>query len=147
MAIQDQFLHVSEQVDTFIGDYNKERDKDGGLSLQKQTLKIVGQFALLLADLPFTIAATSDLDFVGDISHAVREKLSELLIELNIYLETDNKLIWMPEDTLYNICYQGQWLDVLIANPRDVLRAKCKFNRAKDKQTIAALENYFDAKK
>lgn len=143
MEIQEQLLALFKKLDDEIGLYNRECFDQGSLSITKQILKLVGQIALLISDLPFEILATRDLDYVGEINHVVRKKLQRLLQEINLYLETDTQLIWMPDTTTYLPFYEGVYLTVLVAHPRDVLRAKEKFNRPKDKTTIAALKNYF----
>lgn len=142
MNFQGQLLELFKKLDSEISICNHERLN----KIPKQTMRIVGQIALLVSDLPFEILATRDLDYIGQIDHVVREKLERLLQEMKLHLETDTQLIWMPADTVYLPFYEGTFLMVLVAHPRDILRAKEKFNRSKDAATIAALKNYFENK-
>jgi hypothetical protein len=146
MELKKQLLDLFKKLNDEIGFYNRKCFDQGSLTLPKQTLKLVGQIALLISDLPFEILATRDLDYVGQIDYVVRQKLQQLLQKMNLHLETDTQLIWMPSHTLYLPFYVGAFLTVLVAHPRDVLRAKEKFNRPKDKPIIAALKNHFGNK-
>jgi hypothetical protein len=146
MKVLSQMTTLFHQLDEFIIVYNRDRLEDGGLSLPRQTLKIVGQFALLLSNLPFEVTATSDLDHVGEIDHAVKKELARLLLEKNIHLETDTHLIWIPKNTSYTKFYDGLALVVLLAEPSAVLKAKQKFNRPKDARVVTNLKKYLNQK-
>lgn len=146
MNFQNQLLNLFGKLDDAIVAYNRDCLNQAGRPIAKQTIKLVGQIALLISDLPFEILATRDVDYIGQIDHVVREKLNQLLQEMKLHLETDTQLIWMPANTVYLPFYEGIYLSVLVAHARDVLRAKEKFNRPKDASTIKALKNYFKKK-
>lgn len=146
MSFQERFSHLFQKLDDDIVAHNRECVHQNELTIGKQTLKIVGQIALLVANLPFEIVATADVDYLGRIDHVVYQKLKALLQEMNLHLESDSHLIWMPDDTTYLPFYQGIYITALVAHPRDVLRAKEKFNRPKDATIIRALKNYFGNK-
>jgi hypothetical protein len=102
-------------------------------------LKIVGQMALLIANLPFPIAATMDIDILHNLPHFAAKKLGELFLDNGLVLESDQHLIWMPEQTIYHPLFDGSYVHASVADPLYVIASKCKFKRAKDK---AAIQSY-----
>lgn len=140
-------MAVFEKLNEAITSYNKECFEQGSLALQKQELKIVGQVALLLNDLPFPLAATTDLDLVKNPDYSLAKKLEELLLEIGLSLEKDSSLIWMPENTTYHTLCEFSYLKVFYADHTDVMKSKKKFHREKDKRLIEMYERIFDNKK
>lgn len=102
--------------------------------------KIVGQVALLLADLPFDIAATTDIDILFEPPHAFSKTMETICLDYGLTLESDHRLIWMPEETVYHTLYQGTWVIARFAEAKHVIASKCRFKRDKDKKLI---QNYF----
>lgn len=135
------FKALFSELNDFIFQINKEARKMGSIPLLQQTIKIVGQTALLLSDLPFTITATMDLDVVSKLDYKVQKKLNELLLVHGMQLETDGHLIWMPKDTSYKKVFEFTNLTVFIADAESVIASKFRFKRSKDQKLI---QNYFD---
>jgi hypothetical protein len=132
-----------QELNNFIENYNRRSVEDGGIRIGKQTIKIAGQTALFLADLPFPITATVDVDIVVNLPHAVQVKLSELLGNSGMTLDPDGRLIWMPENTRYHLFFDAPWVQVLFADPEDVMLSKYKFNRADDRKVIQTYLQYY----
>ena len=119
----------------------KERAEGEVLPRENYQLKIVGQMALLLADLPFPVAATMDIDILHRLPFALIKDLQRILLaEAGMILEEDQALIWMPEDAQYHPLFSGHQVEVSFADSLDVIASKCKFQRLRDKKLI---EEYF----
>lgn len=106
-------------------------------------LKIVGQIALLIADLPFPITSTMDIDILHNLPHYALKKLGELFLDNGLVLESDQHLIWMPEKTLYRPMFDGHYIHASVAYPLYVIASKCKFQRPRDKALIKAYFQHF----
>lgn len=134
---------VFNKLNEFITDYNSTIYSEGGIRIPKQTVKIVGQSALLCADLPFPITATMDLDTVTRLPDTVGRKLDALLSEHGLRLESDSHLIWMPETTEYKLLLDFDYVQALIADPQSVILSKYRFDRLKDRKLIENYRRYF----
>lgn len=137
------FREIFEELNEFLMAENKEADQMGGPFVKKQTVKIVGQAALLLADLPFPVEGTSDLDVVSSIDHVAQKKLIELLLKKGMSLDTDSHLIWMPKDTRFKKIFDFPKVEVFVAEPEDVLLSKYKFNRPQDRDLFKDYLKFF----
>lgn len=122
---------------------DEERQLAGGQTLGPVEVKIFGQSALLLADLPFPLAGTMDLDALVAGNFWAQKKLGDLLAEEGILLETDSHLIWIPEETQFLPFYETVRLHVFVAEPDAVIASKTKFKRAKDKKIIQTYLEHF----
>ncbi|MCC7345325.1 MAG: hypothetical protein IT573_10340 [Deltaproteobacteria bacterium] len=134
---------VFQELNDYIGEHNARRFEEGGLRIEKQVLKIAGQTALFLADLPFPITATTDLDIVVTLPYAVQVKLRELLKKFGIVLDPDGRLVWMPPDTVYHPYFDSTWVQALYADPEAVMLSKYKFNRPDDRKLLQTYAQYF----
>ena len=143
MNLKNTLEQVFQKLNGFIEDYNSRCEEEGGLRIKKQTLLIVGQMALFLADLPFPITATTDLDINSELKDNVRNKLREELTPLGISLDPDGRKIWMPERTRHHIFFDSPCLQVRFADPEDVLLSKYKFNRPDDQRLIKTYLEYY----
>ncbi len=138
-----QLVQIFEQANNFINDYNKKAMQEGFLPLSKQAVRIAGQVAMLLSDLPFSVASTTDIDCVQQPQYEVFTKLDELFLDQGLHLEKDSKLIWMPPDTVYHVLCDLPYMHVEYADHRDVMRSKERFNREKDKKLIETYRVFF----
>lgn len=114
---------------------------------EKVTCKIVGQVALLLANLPCDVAATTDIDILFEPTYAKNKTLETLCLDYGLTLESDHHLIWMPKETVYQPLYQGDWVKVFFAEALYVIASKCKFKRDKDKKLIQNYLRFFPESK
>lgn len=148
MNSEAKFKVIFEGLDHRIIQENDERKQSGALLILPVKIRILGQTALLLSNLPFPIAGTMDLDACVDGDYLARKILSELLLPEGLYLESDDPLIWMPKDTKFYPFYEGGRVDVFIAEAVAVIASKAKFKREKDKKLIRNYLQYFpEAKK
>ncbi|HBF12204.1 MAG TPA: hypothetical protein DDW49_02245 [Deltaproteobacteria bacterium] len=145
-TIQENFKNIFGQLNEFIDAFNEEAHGMGSPSIPKQTVQIVGQTALLLADLPFPVTATMDLDVVSPLNYIVQKRLSELLLNEGMRLENDGHLIWMPQETLYQKILDFPSVEVFIALPEAVMASKLKFHRLKDQKLIQTYLKFFPEK-
>lgn len=106
-------------------------------------LKIVGQIALLIADLPFPVTSTMDIDILHNLPHFALKKLGELFLDCGLVLESDHHLIWMPEKTIYRSLFDGHYIHTSVADPLFVIASKCKFQRTRDKALIKSYFQHF----
>lgn len=147
MQLEAKFRAIFEELDRRVVKENKERKQSGALLISPVKIKVLGQTALLLSNLPFPIAGTMDLDARFDGDYLARKILSELLIPEGIYLESDDHLIWMPKDTKFHKWYEGDRVEVSIAETEAVIASKAKFKREKDKELIRNYLQYFPGAK
>lgn len=143
MHLDAKFKAIFEELDKRLIKENEERKKSGAILILPVKIKILGQTALLLSNLPFPIAGTMDLDARIDGDYLARKILSEILIPKGLYLESDDHLIWMPKDTKFHKWYEGDWVGVFIAETDAVIASKAKFKRGKDKELIRNYLQYF----
>ncbi len=146
-SFKHELSQIFESLNTFIEATNTENTQDGARSIPKQLIRLVGQTALLLGDLPFTVAASMDLDVVSQLDYVVSKKLAALLSQTGLTLETDGHLIWMPAETVYETIFEFSFVEVQMAKPEYVVASKFKFKRHKDELLIKKyLEHYPDKK-
>ena len=130
-----------EQFDTALQKEAEEARQAGALpTVEKINCKIVGQIALFLADLPFDIASTMDVDILFTPPHATTKTLKELFLHHGLALETDHRLIWMPKETKFHPLFDGIYVKASFADSLYIIASKCKFQREKDRKLI---EQYF----
>lgn len=136
MNLATQFKALFKELDRRIVEAAEDQGQSGGFSISPVKIRILGQTALLLSDLPFPIAGTMDLDARVDGPYAARKILSELLLHEGLQLESDDHLIWMPENTRFHAFYKGNKVEVSIADAVAVIASKAKFKREKDRELI-----------
>ena len=142
-ALKSLLAETFEELNEHISAHNRRSNQEGGLSIEKQSLKIVGQAALFLAELPFPITSTTDLDVLVTPPYSVQVKLRELLAKRGLVLDPDGRLIWMPKGTLYHRFFDSPWVEGLYADPESVLLSKYKFNRPDDRKLIQEYQQYY----
>lgn len=146
-VFEQELLSVFRQLNELMESYNQELKNVGSLLLKKQSIKIVGQIALLLYPLPFSPTSTMDLDTVSELNFWVQKTLENLLLEKGLHLESDRHLIWMPKSTRYEKILDLSLLELWVASPEDVIASKYRFKRKKDEQLIAQYLEVFPQQK
>ncbi len=144
---RDMFQEICGKLDAFITDYNSRILEEGGLRISRQEIKVVGQAALLLSDLPFAISGTMDFDIWNPLPYLVQKKLDALLFENKMYLDPDGPKAWMPPDTKFQLLFDFPKLQVWVADPESVIASKAKFNRAKDRPLIETYLRFYPQSK
>lgn len=117
-------LKIFKKLDNWIQDEKEEAISSSGRIISDCQFKVLGQFALLEADLALSIAATADLDAYSNASYAVVKQLDILLSEYGMHYDPMSSEIWMPKETKYDQLYQGVALSAYIARPEYVLLSK-----------------------
>lgn len=141
--LREKLRDVFQRLNEFIEKYNEESTEEGGISIPPQEIRIVGQVALLLADLPFPVLATTDLDNLTTLPFNVQKELNKLLFDFEMHLVPDGPKVWMPPDTPYLPLFDFKKVKVLYADPESVILSKAKFNRVKDRPLIEKFLRYF----
>ncbi|MBX7149242.1 hypothetical protein K1X76_09145 [bacterium] len=145
--LANEFLDVFTELNSFIETCNAQARSEGLALIPTQTIRIVGQTALLLTPLPFSVASSMDLDVISTLDYTVSKKLEALLVEKGLQLEKDGHLIWMPSQTEYDTLFKLPYVEVEKAKPEFVVASKFKFKRPKDQKLIKDyLESFPDKK-
>ena len=144
--MQNKFEAIFTELNNFIQEKNQEAPGLGVPLLPKQSIKIIGQTVLVLADLPFPVEMTLGLDVISPLNPFVQKQVSDLLIKEGMYLEADGHLVWMPRNTSYEKIFDSLLVEVLVADVESVLASKYKFKRPKDQKLIQTFFNYFPEK-
>jgi len=127
---------IFKKLDNWIGEQNVERQEEGMLSISACEIKVIGQTALLEAEITLHIPATVDVDVFANYEDLVRRKFAELLKENGKELDPVGHEAWMPKETEYEIFFDGKWLKAYLANPEYVLLSKAMKAPKKNKVLI-----------
>lgn len=138
-----KFQSLLSALEVWLNDENIRRIKEGELTLKQIEIKLMGQFALLIALPNLDLNATADFDAVIRGDNTVVQFLKERLLEHNLILDSDAELIQMPKGTPWNLFHKGNFLTVLVAAPEYVAASKCQFKRTKDKLQLQKLLRKF----
>lgn len=88
------------------------------------TIHLFGQTALLESSLGIPLVATQDVDVYVDYEYSVKKKFEDLLGLRNLLVVPAGHEAWMPEETIYECCYDGSYVTGHIAHPDFVLLSK-----------------------
>ena len=88
------------------------------------TIRLVGQMALLEANIGLTVLATQDVDVRADYDDSVRVEFQRLLAGLNLVLDPLGHEAWMPKETNYAPMFEGVYVTLLAADVDAVLVSK-----------------------
>jgi hypothetical protein len=125
---------VFEKLDGWMLETNADYASQSLPLLRPIIIRIIGQTALLEANVKLPLAATQDVDAVARWSDdAVRRKLCELLEARGKMLDPLAHEAWMPEDTRYMPFFSGRLVTAQLAMPEYVLISKAKTAPAKNR--------------
>ncbi|MBP9707989.1 MAG: hypothetical protein KBD78_10110 [Oligoflexales bacterium] len=127
---------VFELLDQAVVKMNRENDTDGLSRIPRFYIKVLGQTALLEANLGIPLLMTSDVDAYSDFVWIVRQHFCQLLREEGYHFDELSNDIWMPKETQYRQVFFGQCFDGFIAAPEYVLLSKAKMAPQKNKNLI-----------
>ncbi len=130
---------VFERLEQWVTAENKSATIEGFQLLPKSDFRVVGQTALLEANLQFNIASTVDVDVLNNAKHEVVAKLSELLIAEGLELDPLSNEIWMPSETRYLEIFRGDWIEATRAETEYIMVSKALKAPTKNK---VLLRNY-----
>ncbi len=92
---------VFKVLDRWIGEQNAERVEEGMPSMSTCEVKVIGQTALVEAEISLHIPATMDVDVFANYEDSVRKKFASLLKENGKELDPVGHEAWMPVETEY----------------------------------------------
>lgn len=127
---------IAQELDIWAGNENQRADSENLASIPKTEIYIVGQTALLEADLNISIAATMDVDSYIELAYRLRIKFDELLQKQGRHLDPVGHEAWMPEETKYTFLYEGKVVSLAIADPVYIILSKAKKAPIKNRQLI-----------
>ena len=117
-------LKALKKLDQWITRENVSREKDGTLHIQPCHIRVLGQVALIEAHLDLELAATMDVDVYADYAYGVEVKFGEILKQFGVRLDPTSGEIWMPNETEYDLIFEGRYVKAYIARPDYVLVSK-----------------------
>ncbi|MCX6119926.1 MAG: hypothetical protein NT027_20515, partial [Proteobacteria bacterium] len=120
-------------LDQWIDSQNLEAHRDGFRPIPKCEFRVVGQLALMEANLNLPIAATQDFDAFHNAHHLVMTKLNHLLSVNGLIFDMLSTEIWMPDEVQYVDVYAGKWVSVVRARPEYIMLSKAKMALEKNR--------------
>lgn len=127
---------IVEQLDAWVIAQNLQARDEGLPVLRPCKIKLLGQMALMEANVPLTLALTNDVDVYANYEHAVRRELERLLAKRGKELDPLGHEIWMPAETLYDEIFSGQYVTLEVADVDAVLLSKARMAPVKNKTLI-----------
>ena len=115
---------VFSALDQWIARENVRARAEGVPAHRKCTIRVLGQAALLLAEVDLALTTTQDLDAYADYDWAVQQELERLLAKQGKVLDPHGREIWMPKETRYTPLYDGRYVRAFGSDPDVVLISK-----------------------
>jgi hypothetical protein len=129
---------VAQQLDRWIAEQNRLCRQEGAALLKPCTIKVLGQAALLEANLGIALAVTNDVDVRADYEWSIERTFEQLLAEAGRALDPSGHEAWMPRETRYNDHFRGHFVHLLLAEPEAILLSKAL--KAPDKNRVLITE-------
>lgn len=127
---------IFEKLDQWVGQQNAEATREGLPAIPRCEFRIVGQTALMEANLKIDLASTADVDAMNNATYAVIAKLNDLLQAKGLEYDQLSNEIWMPPESKYVDVFRGTWVVAIRAEPEFVMLSKAKKARAKNKKLL-----------
>jgi len=127
---------VLKKLDLWIEEQNKAFETEGLRKFHSCKIRIVGQTALIEANLSLHVPATMDVDVFADYEHSVQKKFEALLKEIGKELDPVGHEAWMPQETEYQQFYSGSFVTAYLAKPEFVILSKAKKAPQKNSRLI-----------
>jgi hypothetical protein len=115
---------IAQQLDRWIAEQNRSCRQDELPLLASCTIKILGQAALLEAQVPLTLAVTNDVDVRANYVPSVERAFERLLAQAGRTLDSVGHEAWMPRETRYTEHFVGPFVRLLLAEPDAILLSK-----------------------
>ena len=132
---------VFEELDQWIIEENKRITDEGGMRIGDVYFKVVGQSAVLEANLSIDVDNTADVDAFSNLSHSVQTQFNELLKPLGKVYDAHSGEIWMPAETQYTPIFTGLYVKAELAGVEYVMVSKAL--KAIDKNRVL-LRSYIE---
>ncbi len=127
---------IFEKLDQWVAEQNDEAKNQSFIPIQKSTFYVVGQSALLEANLDLDIAATVDVDALNNAGFSVLEKFGALLELEGLEYDRLSNEIWMSPETRYAELFQGKWISAFLALPEFIMLSEAKMNMQKNRALL-----------
>lgn len=127
---------IFKTLDDWVEIQNIERNDDGLVPLGICEIKIIGQTALLEANISLHVPATMDVDVFANYDYLVKKKFEHLLKENGKELDPVGHEAWMPKETEYIEFFTGKWVKAYLAKIEYVMISKAKKAPVKNKGLI-----------
>lgn len=124
---------IFEKLDFWIVEHNIQASREGLPAISKCEFRIVGQTALLEANLKIDLASTVDVDAMNNAAYSVTAKFNELLNAHGLEYDKLSNEIWMPAETIYADLFRGISVVATRAEPEFVMLSKAKKAPTKNK--------------
>ena len=129
-------VEIVKKLGEWIEGENQKLFDGGSLPVERVEIYIIGQTALLEAELSIEVAATMDVDCYKELSFKVSQKFDELLRQGGRHLDLVGHEAWMPEETEYRCLYESSVVMLFIAEPVYVILSKAKVAIDKNRNLI-----------
>lgn len=138
MKIKD----LGKILDERIKEADRASFKESGIGLSPKDIevKIMGQISLLADEnisSKIELEQTFDLDAHVNASYEITQILEALIKEEGMELDKFSNEIWMPPNTTWELCYEGEYVKIFKASPLDVLVSKAIKAPLKNKKLIS----------
>jgi hypothetical protein len=130
-------VEVARKLDAWIVDQNLLLSEEGLLRHSACTIRVLGQSALIEADLGLRLLTTKDVDVRADYDDGVRREFARLLAQEGRELDPLGHEVWMPRETRYAELFRGKFVRLLLAEPEAVLVSKALKAPSKNAPLIA----------
>lgn len=132
-------LHrLFEALDREVADIDQRNRADGLPGIPRFYIRVLGQAALLEANIGIPLIATIDVDAYLSCNWLVRERFCALLQAEGRTFDELSPEIWMPPDTRYRLLFAGVFCEGAIAEPEYVLVSKALKAPVKNRAIIQA---------
>ncbi|MDC0358427.1 hypothetical protein OAO01_06390 [Oligoflexia bacterium] len=128
---------IFHRLDEWIIAENKRAVEGSGRLISSCTFTVLGQSALLEAQLDLELAQTADVDVYNDASYAIIRKLESLLNEKGLHLDPLGAEIWMPKEVKCFEKFNGEYVRMLVAEAQYVMVSKALKAPEKNKELIS----------
>ncbi len=149
--MKEKLIDIFQQLDAWMDKENTRRRADGDYGLAKILIQVLGQCSLILhPSVHLTLFGTHDLDAViKSISNGglreTKKKLTELLYDENLELESDTHLIWLPSEATFTEIMNTPRITCQVVDPLYALCSKAVKAKERNKILIRdALVEYGD---
>jgi hypothetical protein len=129
-------VKVFKTLDKWVTKANSEMREQGLTTTKPFSIKILGQTALIEAHLKLELFATADVDVYANYEFMVKQEFERLLKKEGKVLDKFSDEIWMPEETEYELIYEGVNFKGYLAKPEYILISKALKAPVKNRELI-----------
>lgn len=117
-------IEVFAELDAWVTGANVQARRDGVLPHTPCEIRVLRQTALIEASVDLTLAATQDVDVYANYEWPVRKEFERLLHLRGKSLDAHGHEVWMPDETQYDLVYDGRNVKGRLAQTDFVLLSK-----------------------